>query len=144
MERVALQAGRLMMERIRELSDKRQDFGFETTLSGRSYLKLFRSLKKQGYTLQLYYLWVPHVELVLQRVVDRIKSGGHSVPPEDVKRRFHRSLHNLFFEYAPLFDSIHIFDNSERKPTLVFSQDKQQMIVHEAITYEKIRKNVES
>ncbi len=42
-------AGRLLLTRIRELIKQRQDFGFETTLSGRGYLPMFKEMNEQGY-----------------------------------------------------------------------------------------------
>jgi predicted ABC-type ATPase len=48
-ESLALQAGRLMLERIAALAQARVDFGFETTLAGRSWLPHLRSFRDLGY-----------------------------------------------------------------------------------------------
>lgn len=58
-EHVAIKAGKLVLEQIRELVKKNMDFGFETTLSGKTYLKHFQSLKDNGYRLHLFFLWIP-------------------------------------------------------------------------------------
>ena len=55
----AIGAGRQTLERIDELIAAKTDFGFETTLSGRGYLKLLAKAKAQGYRIFLYYLWMP-------------------------------------------------------------------------------------
>ena len=44
-----LRAGRLLLERIGELAAAREDFGFETTLSGRTYARLLAGLRRDGY-----------------------------------------------------------------------------------------------
>jgi hypothetical protein len=64
-ETVAFRAGRLMLEEIDLYAKPGDSFGFETTLSGRSYLSLIRRLKRRGYEVHFFYLWVPSVELAL-------------------------------------------------------------------------------
>ncbi len=87
-EAAAFRAGRLMLEEIDLYAKRSESFGFETTLSGRSYLSLIRRLKKQGYEVHFFYLWVPSVELALSRIRGRVLLGGHDVPAEEVRRRF--------------------------------------------------------
>ena len=88
----AIQAGRLMLERVEALARTRVDFGFETTLAGRGYISLLRRLKDSGYRIHVFFLWLPSVEMALARVRDRVLAGGHSVPEEVVRRRFSRGL----------------------------------------------------
>jgi predicted ABC-type ATPase len=54
-----------MLSEIDLLAKHRVDFGFETTLSGRSYLNLIRRLKNQGYQAHFFFLWVSGIDLVL-------------------------------------------------------------------------------
>jgi predicted ABC-type ATPase len=56
-ETAAFRAGRLVLSEINKLAQRHADFGFETTLSGRSYMNLFRQLKRQGYQLHFFFLW---------------------------------------------------------------------------------------
>jgi predicted ABC-type ATPase len=77
-QNAAMQAGRLVLKRIHELAEKGRTFGFETTLAGRSYLSLLKRMRKLGYKLHLYFLWLPSVNLAIKRVEDRVKQGGHS------------------------------------------------------------------
>jgi len=67
-EAAAFRAGRLMLQEIDLYAKRGESFGFETTLSGRSYLSLIRRLKKRGYKVHFFYLWVPSVELALWRI----------------------------------------------------------------------------
>ena len=61
-ETQAMRAGRLVLVRIKELAEARQDFAFETTLAGRSYVKLISGLRQSGYNIVLFFLWLPSAE----------------------------------------------------------------------------------
>jgi predicted ABC-type ATPase len=69
-------AGRLLLERFRELVSQKADFGFETTLSGRTYVKLLGNMKAHGYRVVLFFLWLPSAEMAIARVESRVKQGG--------------------------------------------------------------------
>jgi len=86
-ENRAIPAGRLVLARIKELSSQGKNFGFETTLSGITYLNLFKDLKKKDYIIHVFYLWLLDESLAVQRIRDRVRQGGHSVPLEDIRRR---------------------------------------------------------
>ena len=118
-EASALRAGRLLLERIRVLAKQQQDFSFETTLSGTSYVAFLRDLKAQGYVISLYFLWIPTVEMALQRIADRVQRGGHNIPAPVVRRRFARGLTNLLTVYQSLCDRWIFFDNAGEIPRIV-------------------------
>jgi predicted ABC-type ATPase len=134
-----LRAGRTVLQRIAEFTKARKDFAFETTLSGRSYLPLLRKMKAAGFRLHLFYLWIPSPELALLRIRNRVKSGGHDVPETDVRRRFSRTLVNLFTLYRPLLDTLHYYDNSSDIPRLLFEDEGGKTIIYDAALYEKLR-----
>lgn len=94
-EEVAFSAGRLMIEEINSCVKRGETFGFETTLSGRSYMALIRHLKKRAYEVHFFFLWIPTVRLALTRVRTRVLEGGHDVPESVVRRRFDRSIRNF-------------------------------------------------
>ena len=118
----AIQAGRLMLERIHTLAAQQKDFGFETTLSGRSYLKLFRDLKRRGYEIHVSFVWLQSVELAVQRVADRVRFGGHNVPAAVIRRRYAKGLHNLSGDYRTIWNSVSFYDNSGNSPVLVYAE----------------------
>lgn len=95
-QKAAIKAGRLVLEQIDDFMNKGVDFAFETTLSGKGYRKHFEALRESGYGIYLFYLWIPSFQLAVARIKDRVTAGGHNVPSQDVKRRFSRSLSNLF------------------------------------------------
>jgi predicted ABC-type ATPase len=121
-EAAAFRAGRLMLREIEEYVRRGESFGFETTLSGRSYLRTIRRLKKQGYALHIYFLWIPSVELALARIRKRVSEGGHDIPEPVARRRFERSARNFFVRYRPLADSWSLFDNSRLAPTTIATE----------------------
>lgn len=109
---VQLEAGRLMLKRLRELARNRADFAFETTFSGRSLAVFIDGLRSVGYWIELYYLWIPSVQFSKSRVMHRVKAGGHDIPDDAIERRFSKSLSNLINLYLPLVDEATIVDNS--------------------------------
>lgn len=109
---VALKAGRILLEQIDTYAARKIDFAFETTLSGTSYLLRLKKLKKQGYFIHLFFLWIPDVRLSLARVASRVKMGGHDIAENVVRRRFHKGIENFFKHYRASVDSWMLFDNS--------------------------------
>lgn len=115
-EKEAIEAGRIMLKRIRNLAEQKTNFAFETTLSTRTFaINLIPELKKQGYQFHLTFLWLQSPELAVSRVNERIKMGGHSVPEATIRRRYQAGLRNFFSLYKPLTDSWQIYDNSNSK-----------------------------
>lgn len=83
---VAIEAGRIMLNRINELIAGGQDFAFETTLATRSYVSFARNAKELGYTLTLVYIYLNSTELAQDRVAIRVSKGGHNIPADVIER----------------------------------------------------------
>ncbi len=111
-EKAAIQAGRVMLDRIHHLAEERTNFAFETTLASRSFAPWVKNLKKEGYQFHLMFLWLKSVELAISRVQERIKMGGHAVPETTIRRRYEAGLKNFFNLYKPIADSWQFYDNS--------------------------------
>lgn len=111
-ESVALEAGRIMLQRLQELADKRADFAFETTLASRTFAPWLKQLAATGYKSHLMFLTLPDAEAAIARVASRVSLGGHNVPAFDIRRRFVAGLKNLFNLYMPVVSTWQIFDNS--------------------------------
>ena len=112
----SFRAGRIVLQEIKLRAGKRQDFAFETTLSGLSYIGVLRDLKGRGYHVTMFFVVLETVEATLARIGDRVSKGGHDVPENVVRRRFDRSLSNFFLYYKPLADFWMMFDNSQIPP----------------------------
>lgn len=115
---VAFEAGRVMLNRLRELAEARSDIGFETTLAGRTYLPFLTELKGTGYAIEIHYFWLQSPELAVQRIRDRVQSGGHDIPAPIVLRRYERSLWNSWHDYRKLADAWFVYDNSTSRTAL--------------------------
>lgn len=111
-ERAAVAAGRLMLQRLSELAEKRRSFAFETTLSSRAFAPQIQGWMRSGYRFHLVSLWLRSVEVALARVAGRVRAGGHDIPAQAIRRRYERGLKNLLRLYIPMATSWSIYDNS--------------------------------
>ena len=118
-EKVAFAAGRLMLERIDDLVAAGESFAFETTLATRSWLRLIPRWRSLGYRVKLYFLALPDPEFAIRRVEERVRFGGHSIPPETIRRRFARGLWNFRNGCLNLVDEWAIYDGSQDRPQLL-------------------------
>ncbi|ACT95684.1 conserved hypothetical protein [Dyadobacter fermentans DSM 18053] len=118
-EKVAFEAGRIMLNRINDLLKSDESFAFETTLATRSYKSKIEEAKRQGYTATLIFFWLENVELAKERVRIRVSEGGHNIEPQVIERRYFKGIRNLFDIYLPIVDGAFIFDNSWGKRHLL-------------------------
>ncbi|MEA5424056.1 AAA family ATPase [Synechococcus sp. CCY9202] len=116
-------ASRLMITEIKTHLQARRNFAFETTLSGRGYLRLITRMRFLGWRVELIYLALPSLELSILRVAERVAHGGHNVPEAVLRRRFPRSLQLLLNAYAPAVDHVLCNMNGGPDPAPVFSQN---------------------
>ena len=109
----ALAASDVMIRRMETLAAARVSFGLETTLAARTLAPRFVKLVSKGYQFHLVFLYLPSADLAVARVADRVKLGGHHVPEETVRRRYHAGLRNFFELYQPITTTWQMFDNSQ-------------------------------
>jgi len=121
---VAIEAGRVMLKRLRELAAKRATFAFETTLASRSFAHWIRELQVAGYKFHLVHLLLPSSDIAVARVQERVRHGGHDIPADVIRRRYVRGLSNMFELYLPLADSRKIVHNGNRRPCLIASGER--------------------
>ena len=132
-ERMAFQAGRVMLARLHELACQQVDFAFETTLASRTFAPWLRQLRAEGYNFHLHYFCLPQVEMAIERVAFRVRAGGHHVPEEDIRHRFTRSRSNFLKLYMPLANLWEFYDTTALRPKLVaFGGCDEQTVVVEA------------
>ena len=116
---VAIQASRLMLERLNTLLRQGKDFAFETTLAARTFAKFLRKCKAQGYRVNLIYVWLESPELAINRVARRVASGGHNIPEDIIRRRRKRGQRNFVELYLRITDRFQAYDNSGNDNSLV-------------------------
>ena len=92
-------------------------------LASRSFAPWIACLRRErNYRFHLAYLWLPSPELAVSRVGERIRAGGHAVPPDDIRRRYRRGVSNFFSIYRPIADSWELHDNSTTPSKLIAAQ----------------------
>lgn len=129
-EKVAFEAGRIMLTRIKHLINSKQNFAFETTLATKSYVNLIKKAKEENYKILLLFLYLNSKDLAIQRVQTRVKDGGHSIPDDTIKRRYNRGLSNFFNLYLPVIDEWIFINNSG---------DHYQLIAEKSLTTNNIK-----
>ena len=127
-----------MLEEIENLVAKKIDFGFETTLSGRTYLKLIGSVRRLGYKVTIYFLWAPTVEVTGLRVKERVLKGGHNIPEADQNRRFARTVRNFLIDYRHSSDAWLLFDNSGLEPVPIAEQEQGETRIIKPEIYKEL------
>jgi predicted ABC-type ATPase len=115
----ALTAGRVFLAELDRLAKLKQDFAFETTLSGHVYLNRLKRWKAGGYRIEILFLRLSSPQIAVRRIATRVRQGGHDVPTPDVLRRFERGWHNFVSLYRPLADGWAVYENSGITPVLI-------------------------
>ena len=134
-----LKAGRIMLNRINELLDKKQSFAFETTLSTKSYTGFVKKAQSQGYEVVLLFLALDSFELAQKRVEVRVQEGGHSIPKDVIKRRYTKGLSNLFNLYIPIVDKWILLNNSEESFHVIAEGTHKDLIVKNKETWNLLK-----
>lgn len=134
-EKVAFEAGRIMLKRVDELLSSGQNFAFETTLATKSYRSKIKEAQKNGYDVTLLFFWLKNTALATERVRIRVLEGGHNIDSEVIKRRYQNGINNLFDIYLDIVNQALIFDNSEGQHILIAEKLTSEQI--EIIDYER-------
>lgn len=122
---VAFQAGRIMLARLQELAESRTSFAFETTLSARTYASWIGRLCDDGWIFRLIFVTLRNADLAVERVGLRVAAGGHSIPEQDIRRRFSRAHTNFRELYMPIAGKWAVFDNTFRSGPRRIAMGKQ-------------------
>lgn len=110
------QAGRLMLAELDRLAGDGRSFAFETTLSGRGYLRRVRQWRSDGYHVTLLFRSLPSADEAVERVRLRVSQGGHDVPEDVVRRRFEAGLWNFRELYSKEADAWVLYDGLQSTP----------------------------
>lgn len=137
---VAIEAGRLMLQRMDELLQRKINFAFETTLTSLSHVHRINKAKSLKYNVILIFFWLDSVELAIERVKSRVRSGGHNILEDVIRRRYHRGLKNLFSIFIPIVNEVYIYDNTNEEISLIAEKKKSSnFIVHDSFKFNKLK-----
>ena len=139
-EGVSVQASRFMLMKIRYLFARKEDFGIETTLATRSLLKMITLAQAEGYYVTVLYFWLNSPDLAVKRVRARVAAGGHNIPEETIRRRYHVGINYFFNDYSQLCDRWILADNSKVPFRVIAEGGKERPLsIKDRETYEKVR-----
>ena len=106
------EAGRIVNAAIRRHLEQREDFGFESTYSGRSRPRIVRTAASNGYEVRAVFIGTTGPDINIERVRQRVRSGtGHDIPVAEITRRWSAAQKNLA-ETAASLGAIDVLDNS--------------------------------
>lgn len=138
-EEVAIEAEKLMLQRIDLLLSRHVTFAIETTLATKSYKNLVEQAKKAGYQVILLFFWLSSPEMAEMRVAQRVASGGHNIPKEVIHRRYWAGLRNLFEIFVPIVDLWSLYDNTKELAPVV----ERNIIVNSSL-FTKIKESCQN
>jgi predicted ABC-type ATPase len=118
-EKAAIEAGRLMIRAVDTHIARRESFAFETTLAGRGYASRIPAWRSDGWRVELIFLGLPTAEMAIERVAQRVRQGGHSIPEDTIRRRFSAGRRLFGSLYQNLVDRWALYDNSGESPVLL-------------------------
>ncbi|MCL2347140.1 MAG: zeta toxin [Planctomycetaceae bacterium] len=138
-------AARIMVERMRQLTDARETFAVETTLASRSFVSVIERCKLAGYLTELLFIALPSQELAKRRVACRVSQGGHDVPDDVVERRFYLGLKNFFDLYSPIVDEWTFVENTGNFPaTIAKRPQNDKTIIYDETRFTRFRELVKT
>lgn len=135
----SVSASRYMALKIKYLLERNSDFAIETTLATRSLLGIIKEAKAKGYSVTLLYFWLSSPEMALERVRDRVKTGGHNIPDDVVRRRYYMGIKYFFETYSPICDRWVLADNSKPPFTVIAEGNSKLIYIKDDEKYRKIR-----
>jgi len=124
-----ISAGKLFFKRLHEAIAQNKSLLIESTLSGRYLQKFIEGLQKQDYQIRIVFLFVESTEILIERIAERVKKGGHFVSDEDVKRRFVRGKQNFWKTYKNLATRWSLVSNSDRNFQEVAFGEKDEYLI---------------
>ncbi len=135
-----ISAGKLFFQKLNVAVAQNKSLLVESTLSGRYLQKLFEIWRKRNYRITIIFLFAESPEILIERIAERVKKGGHFVPDEDVRRRFLRGKQNFWKIYKTLVDRWILYYNMEDNFQLVAIAEEDSLIFIDEDLFEKFSK----
>lgn len=139
-EKAAIEAGRLMLKRIKKLLESGESFAFETTLSTRSYVQFIERAKQLDYQVTCLFFWLDSEELAISRVETRVREGGHHIPADVIRRRFKCGLKNFFNLFIDKVDNWLFVNNSGDTYEIIAEGALKEEIINNVMRWEELKR----
>lgn len=143
-EKAGIEAGRLMLKRIKGLLDSGENFAFETTLATKSYVNLIVNARDKGYQITCLFFWLFSVDLAISRVKSRVREGGHNIPEDVIRRRYKSGLQNFFNLYLPKVDNWMFVDNSGDTYEIIAEGSVDEKNINNKVLWNEIKQEYDS
>jgi len=140
-EKAGIDAGRLMLKRIRKLLESGKSFAFETTLSTRSYVQLIDRARQLNYQVTCLFFWLDSEELAISRVATRVKEGGHHIPEDVIRRRYKSGLKNFFNLFLSKVDNWLFVNNSGDDYEIIAEGALNDETINNVEQWEELKRN---
>lgn len=140
-EKAGIEAGRLMLKRIKKLLESGENFAFETTLSTRSYVQFIDRAKEMDYQVTCLFFWLNSEELAISRVKTRVKEGGHHIPEDVIRRRYKSGLRNFFNLFLNKVDNWLFVNNSGDDYEIVAEGALNEETINNVKQWEELKRN---
>lgn len=137
----AVKAGRIMLAHLDDLAAARRSFAFETTLAARTYVARLEALRAAGYASHLFHFWLDSPETAIRRVAERVRSGGHHIPDDTIRRRYSRSVRNFLDLYRPVVTTWTVYDNSGNGPRVLATHNGYYEMVIDPARWEQFQRS---
>ncbi|MDQ3712393.1 MAG: zeta toxin family protein [Acidobacteriota bacterium] len=137
-----ISAGKLFFQKLNEAVKQNKSLLIESTLSGRYLQKMFGTWRKRDYQINIIFIFAESSEILIERIAERVKKGGHFVPDEDVRRRFMRGKENFWNIYKDLADSWSLFYNTNDSFKKIAAGEKNKIITIDENLFENFLESV--
>ncbi len=104
----AWEQGRRLLQRA---IDEGLDFTFETTLGGNTMPALLAEAATRGIEVRLFFVGLDSAKAHIERVLQRVRGGGHDIPEDAIRRRYRHSRINLI-KLLPALTELRMYDNT--------------------------------
>ena len=132
-----ISAGKLFFQKLNETIASNKPLLIESTLSGRYLQKFIEDVKDKNYQITIIFLFAESPEILIERIAERVKKGGHFVPDEDVRRRFMRGKSNFWKFYKDLADKWFMYYNMKDNFQMTATGEKNKIVVIDEILFGK-------
>jgi len=120
----------VFLDFVEEAIKKKQHFTIETNFRDNELMDTIARFKQNGYDTSMIYLTLNDVEQSIDRVTQRVSTGGHFVDEASIRYNFEEGLKNLEY-FSDRFDNLEIIEVSKRPGQLrTLLKIKEQQLIY--------------